>query len=297
MGFRIFSGEEKVAFSFLRSISPALSGSYNERIPTKTWSGRSHTNTQQGCYRYGEFVISCLLMRVLELGGRKWVKAVLGGSTRGSPLTLPQEKLQVRYYLVWLWRSGISSRHKRRKIKFRLQFGVQLINCLDVFRRWHEFLQWPCVRTTQFTLHQGTEKWDSEQWTWRLFVQPLEKNKNASSLFLLVLSVLKKQVFSQLCIFPEPPKCYFSSLCRKYSWVPDLWWKWGKRPAPVKLEGTDAPKGNPSWSSKNFYLTGCLLQNHHNRSMFLLPRFATSSVIPKITYSCLKPSYLKLEAP
>lgn len=76
-----------------------------------------------------------------------------------------------------------------------------------------------------------------------------------------------------------------------------LWWKWGKRPAPVKLEGTDAPKGNPSWSSKNFYFTGCLLQNHHNRSMFLLPQFATSSVIPKITYSCLKPSYLKLEAP
>lgn len=127
-------------------------------------------------------------------------------------------------------------------------------------------------------------------------MQPLGKNSNTGPLFLLVPSVLKKQVFSQLCIFPEPPKYYFSSFNRKYCQVLACSGCGAKPLSLSSLRALILPRETLLGAVRIFTSQAAHYRAIPTGDMFLLPPLATSSVLPKITYSSLEPSYLKLEA-
>lgn len=92
-------------------------------------------------------------------------------------------------------------------------------------------------------------------------------------------------VFSTLCIFPEPPKCYFSSLSRKYCQVLARSGSGAKALPFSSLRALMFPGGNPSWSSKNLYLTGCWLLSHHKRRHVSL---STASHFLSASKNCLR---------
>ena len=94
------------------------------------------------------------------------------------------------------------------------------------------------------------------------------------SLLHLALSRLKRQLLPQLCVFFQSlPNAGGTLLLMTAVFAGSrvllcigLQRQWDKSPVPLKQEGTNAPKGNPCWCSKNFCLAGCWLQSHPNRS-------------------------------